>query len=202
MMQNGLGLGLGIASALLLGMVFGCISKFGFDGKTLRFDPLVFFYGLLPIIIFNAGYSLKKKVNWLTTSSCACLIWVSLSLLSSLPLKGFQVKGGYCQLFSLTFGVSAAGLFSKFYNHSAICSCGDDHFSSCVWAMHILSGPCRSHYSHEYWVTPTGILDVWISYICNWSDWNTFNLSRYLLIKTLCLVAILSSIIIGSEFYN
>lgn len=178
-MQNGLGLG--IASALLLGMVFGCISKFGFDGKTLRFDPLVFFYGLLPIIIFNAGYSLKKKVNWLTTFSfgCACLIWVILSLLSTLSLKGFQMKEGYCQLFSLTFGVSTAGLFSKFYNHSAICSCGDNHFSSCVWAMHILSGPCRPYHSHEYRVTPTGIFDVWVSHICNWSDWNTFNLSRY-----------------------
>ena len=50
------------ASALLLGVAFGGVAKLGFDAKSLRFSPLVFFYGLLPIIIFNAGYSLKKKV--------------------------------------------------------------------------------------------------------------------------------------------
>ncbi|CAM6113063.1 unnamed protein product [Calypogeia fissa] len=49
------------ASAMLLGMGFGVVSTIFLDGRHLRFDPQVFFYGLLPIIIFNAGYTLKKK---------------------------------------------------------------------------------------------------------------------------------------------
>ncbi|XP_024521974.1 sodium/hydrogen exchanger 8 [Selaginella moellendorffii] len=49
------------AAAMILGILFGGLSKLFFDGGNLTFDNQAFFYWLLPIIIFNAGYSLKRK---------------------------------------------------------------------------------------------------------------------------------------------
>ncbi|EFJ26606.1 hypothetical protein SELMODRAFT_97180 [Selaginella moellendorffii] len=46
---------------MILGILFGGLSKLFFDGGNLTFDNQAFFYWLLPIIIFNAGYSLKRK---------------------------------------------------------------------------------------------------------------------------------------------
>lgn len=85
---------------MLLGMVFGAISKFFFDGKHLRFDPLVFFYGLLPIIIFNAGYSLKKKVPS-----------VKLLAVTFIPTLGSAVPSLMMCLVILTFTVVLCAFF-------------------------------------------------------------------------------------------
>jgi len=40
-------------------MVFGLLSL-SFKHQAFTFEPEIFFYGLLPIIIFNAGYGLKN----------------------------------------------------------------------------------------------------------------------------------------------
>lgn len=43
-------------------MVFGFLSLRFKQQMAFTFEPEIFFYGLLPIIIFNAGYGLKKRV--------------------------------------------------------------------------------------------------------------------------------------------
>ncbi len=51
------------AAAMLLGVVVGGLATLFGDAETsaLEFNPEVFFFALLPPIIFDAGYSLKGK---------------------------------------------------------------------------------------------------------------------------------------------
>ncbi|KAK9809257.1 hypothetical protein WJX72_012251 [[Myrmecia] bisecta] len=49
------------AAAMALGIVCGGIVKLAGLSKTLTFSPAAFFYGLLPPIVFAAGFTLKKK---------------------------------------------------------------------------------------------------------------------------------------------
>ncbi|KAK9915576.1 hypothetical protein WJX75_001018 [Coccomyxa subellipsoidea] len=49
------------AAAMTLGMVYGGIAKLAGLTATLRFSPAAFFYGLLPPIVFAAGFTLKKR---------------------------------------------------------------------------------------------------------------------------------------------
>lgn len=49
--------------ALLLGVVAGGASRALGLAKPLRFSPGAFFYGLLPPIVFAAGFTLKKKAR-------------------------------------------------------------------------------------------------------------------------------------------
>ena len=49
------------SSALLLGVFFGIVSRIAGLSGTLRFSPAVFFYALLPPIVFAAGFTLKKR---------------------------------------------------------------------------------------------------------------------------------------------
>ncbi|KAK9843766.1 hypothetical protein WJX81_005547 [Elliptochloris bilobata] len=49
------------AAALCLGIVAGTGASIAGMTSTLRFSPTAFFYGLLPPIVFAAGFTLKKK---------------------------------------------------------------------------------------------------------------------------------------------
>ena len=49
------------SSALLLGIVAGIVCRIAGLDKPLRFSPAAFFYGLLPPIVWNCGFSLKKR---------------------------------------------------------------------------------------------------------------------------------------------
>ena len=49
------------SSAMMLGIAAGVVSRLAGLAKPLRFSPAAFFYALLPPIVFQAGFSLKKK---------------------------------------------------------------------------------------------------------------------------------------------
>lgn len=46
---------------ILIGLIFGMIMYFTQDLHTISFNEEVFFYGLLPPMIFAGGYNLKKE---------------------------------------------------------------------------------------------------------------------------------------------
>jgi NhaP-type Na+/H+ or K+/H+ antiporter len=46
---------------ILIGVIFGLILYFAVEVKELTFNEEIFFYGLLPPMIFAGGYNLKKK---------------------------------------------------------------------------------------------------------------------------------------------
>jgi sodium/hydrogen exchanger 8 len=48
--------------AILFGFCCGLCFLLGDNGASVSFDPDVFFYGLLPLIVFDAGYALNKKM--------------------------------------------------------------------------------------------------------------------------------------------
>lgn len=51
------------SSAMLLGIGAGVASRIAGLAQPLRFSPAAFFYALLPPIVFQAGFALKKKVR-------------------------------------------------------------------------------------------------------------------------------------------
>jgi hypothetical protein len=51
------------SSAMLLGIAAGGVSRLAGLAQPLRFSPAAFFYALLPPIVFQAGFALKKRVR-------------------------------------------------------------------------------------------------------------------------------------------
>jgi solute carrier family 9 (sodium/hydrogen exchanger), member 8 len=49
------------AASMLLGVVAGIVVRATGLAAPLRFSPAAFFYGLLPPIVFAAGFTLKKR---------------------------------------------------------------------------------------------------------------------------------------------
>ncbi|KAL4430540.1 hypothetical protein ABPG77_005780 [Micractinium sp. CCAP 211/92] len=49
------------SSAMLLGILAGAVSRVAGLEKPLRFSPAAFFYALLPPIVFQAGFAMKKR---------------------------------------------------------------------------------------------------------------------------------------------
>jgi NhaP-type Na+/H+ or K+/H+ antiporter len=49
------------SSAMLLGIAAGGVSRLAGLAQPLRFSPAAFFYALLPPIVFQAGFALKKR---------------------------------------------------------------------------------------------------------------------------------------------
>ena len=48
-------------AGILIGVVFGFVMYYGVEVTELKFSENIFFYGLLPPMIFAGGYNLKKK---------------------------------------------------------------------------------------------------------------------------------------------
>lgn len=48
-------------AGILIGVIFGLFLYYVVDVEELKFSEEIFFYGLLPPMIFAGGYNLKKK---------------------------------------------------------------------------------------------------------------------------------------------
>ena len=60
------------SSAMLLGVAAGVFTRVAGLSQPLRFSPAAFFYALLPPIVFDAGFTLKKKQ---VGSGCVWVRW-------------------------------------------------------------------------------------------------------------------------------
>ncbi|PSC74995.1 sodium hydrogen exchanger 3 [Micractinium conductrix] len=75
------------SSAMLLGIVAGVVSRLAGMAAPLRFSPGAFFYALLPPIVFQAGFAMKKRQFF--ANSGAILMFAVLGTFISALVFGF-----------------------------------------------------------------------------------------------------------------